>query len=95
MEIRSLDPGDTDAAHDLRIRAFGPRDDDWRPPMPAAIAENRMLGVYDGARLAATGLHHSFEQWWHGRAVPMGGVAGVCVAPEDRAGASGACSPTG
>jgi predicted acetyltransferase len=87
VEIRSLDPDDLDAARDLWVRAFGPRDDAdgaWRPPMLAAIAEGRMLGVYDGARLAATGFYHSFEQWWYGRAVPMGGVAGVCVAPEDR-----------
>ena len=24
------------------------------------------------------------RQWWYGRAVPMAGVAGVKVAPEDR-----------
>jgi Predicted acetyltransferase involved in intracellular survival and related acetyltransferases len=24
------------------------------------------------------------RQWWHGRAVPMAGVAGVTVAPEYR-----------
>jgi predicted acetyltransferase len=86
VEIRSLDPDDLDAARDLWIRAFGPRggDDGWRAPMLVTIAEDRMLGVYDGARLAATGFYHAFEQWWHGRAVPMGGVAAVCVAPEHR-----------
>lgn len=52
--------------------------------MLVTIAENRMLGVYDGSRLAATGFYYTFEQWWHGRPVPLGGVAGVCVAPEDR-----------
>jgi predicted acetyltransferase len=86
VEIRSLDPDDLDAVRDLWTRAFGPRSDGdgWRPPMVLAISENRMLGVYDGSRLAATGFYHAFEQWWHGRAVRMGGVAGVCVAPEDR-----------
>lgn len=86
MEIRSVDPDDLDAVRDLWVRAFGPRDrgDAWRCLVLRAIAENRMLGVYEGVRLAATGFFHAFEQWWHGRAVPMGGVAGVCVAPEHR-----------
>ena len=82
MEIRSVDPDDLDAVRDLWTRAFGPRKrgDAWRSFVLRAIAENRMLGVYEGARLTATGFFHAFEQWWHGRAVPMGGVAGVCVA---------------
>jgi predicted acetyltransferase len=85
MEIRALDPDDLDALHDLRTRAFGPQSrQEWLPYARRAAGENRLLGVYDGSRLAASGSHHLFDQWWHGRAVPMGGVASVCVAPEDR-----------
>jgi predicted acetyltransferase len=83
VEIRALDPGDLDAVHDLWVRAFGPRGDDGDRTL-RAIQEGRILGVYDGPRIAGTGYYHAFEQWWHGRAVPMGGVGGVCLAPEDR-----------
>ncbi|WP_329261772.1 GNAT family N-acetyltransferase [Actinoallomurus sp. NBC_01490] len=84
METHTLEPGDLDAVHDLWDRAFGPspgRDDAWAL---RAMGEDRFLGVRDGGRLIAVGHYHPFEQWWHGRAVPMGGVGGVCVAPEDR-----------
>ncbi len=85
MQIRTLDPDDLDAFEDLKIRAFGLRPaHDWRTPALADIGEDRLFGVYDGARLVATAKTFPFEQWWHGRAVPMDGVAGVSVAPEDR-----------
>lgn len=85
MEIRTLDPDDLDALEDLKIRAFGPRPaNDWRTPALADIDEDRLIGVYDGTRLVASAKTFPFEQWWHGRAVPMDGVASVCVAPEDR-----------
>ena len=41
-------------------------------------------GRFDGGRLVGTALYHDMRQWWHGRAVPMAGVAGVKVAPEYR-----------
>ena len=83
MEFRVLDPADVDAVHDLWTRAFGPstRDDERTLRI---IQEGRIAGVYDGSRLIASGHFHAFEQWWHGRAVPMAGVAGVAVAPEYR-----------
>ncbi|MDN3358026.1 GNAT family N-acetyltransferase [Actinomadura sp. DC4] len=85
MEIRSLDPGDIDAAHDLQVRAFGPKSgDNMRARTLRTVEEGRMLGVYDGPRLIASAFYHALDQWWHGRPVPMGGVAGVCVSPEDR-----------
>jgi predicted acetyltransferase len=85
VEIRSLDPDDIDAAHDLQVRAFGPLSrDSMRPRTLRTVQEGRMLGVYDGPRLIASAYYHAFDQWWHGRAVPMGGVGAVCVAPEDR-----------
>jgi predicted acetyltransferase len=83
VETRSLDPSDVEAVHDLWVRAFGPADHDGGRTLRAA-EEGRLLAVYDGPRLVAAGLFHAFDQWWHGRAVPMGGVGGVCVSPEDR-----------
>lgn len=85
VEIRSLEPGDVDAVGDLWLRAFGPAaGGDRRGQALLAVSENRILGVHDGSRLVATAFYHAFDQWWHGRAVPMGGVAAVCVSPEDR-----------
>ena len=85
MEIRSLAPDDIDAAHDLQVRAFGPASrENMRARTLRTVEEGRMLGVYDGTRLIASAYYHAMEQWWHGRAVPMGGVGAVCVAPEDR-----------
>jgi predicted acetyltransferase len=83
VEIRVPGPDEIDAVHDLWVRAFGPSSrEDARTRR--VIEEGRMLGVYDGPRMVACGYFHAFDQWWHGRAVPMGGVAGVGVAPEYR-----------
>jgi predicted acetyltransferase len=83
VKIRSIDPGDVDAVHDLWLRAFGRSDSDPGRTL-LAVHEGRMLGVYEGPRLVACAMYYAFDQWWHGRPVPMAGVAGVCVAPEDR-----------
>ncbi len=32
----------------------------------------------------AAAAFHDMRQWWHGRALPMAGVGGVKVAPEQR-----------
>ncbi|GAB3978790.1 GNAT family N-acetyltransferase [Actinoallomurus acanthiterrae] len=85
MDIRALAPEDLGAEYDLMVRAFGPRDQAQflRHARPA-VRQGRVLGIYDGDRLVASARYHLFDQWWHGRAVPMGGVAGVAVAPEER-----------
>ncbi|WP_067484517.1 GNAT family N-acetyltransferase [Actinomadura hibisca] len=88
MEIRPLTADDLDAALDSNIRAFGPVPaadrDAWRSRVSLALPEGRLLGAFDGGRLVATSRVLDFRQWWHGRAVSMGGVAGVTVAPEAR-----------
>jgi predicted acetyltransferase len=55
-----------------------------QPVIEPAVAAGRCLGAYDGSRLVGTALYHDMRQWWHGRAVPMAGVAAVTVAPEYR-----------
>lgn len=85
MDIRALAPEDLGAAYDLNVRSFGPSDQAaWLRRSRSAVRQGRVLGVYDGDRLVASGRYHRFDQWWHGRPVPMGGVASVAVAPEDR-----------
>jgi predicted acetyltransferase len=88
VEIRYVVPADRDDLLDLRSRAFGRPSAAERerilPSLQQQFAEERVLGVYDGGRLIASGRYHAMEQWWHGSAVPMGGVASVYVAPEER-----------
>jgi predicted acetyltransferase len=76
---------DWDEYVDLAIRAFGPVDEAMvQPVIEPVVAAGRCLGALDGGRLVGTALYHDMCQWWHGRAVPMAGVAGVTVAPEYR-----------
>jgi predicted acetyltransferase len=88
MQIRDLDAADLDAALDIRTRAFGyvePSDAAiWKQAMEAVITDGRALAVYDGARLLAMARINQFTQWWHGRQLPMAGIGGVVVAPEER-----------
>jgi len=87
--IRPLRPGDDlDAQLDLAERSFGPMGpgerDRRRRATAELVAEGRYLGAFDRDRPAAAAAFHDMRQWWCGRAVPMAGVAGVTVAPEDR-----------
>jgi predicted acetyltransferase len=89
IEIRVVLPGDDlDAQLDLSERAFGPIDaagrDQWREAVAAIIAERRCLGAFIGDRLVGGAMFHDMRQWWCGQPVPMAGVSGVRVAPEDR-----------
>ncbi|GAA2090359.1 GNAT family N-acetyltransferase [Actinomadura alba] len=88
MEIRDVATDDLDALWDLSDRAFGPipRSERERAKAPVleAIDDGRVLGCYDGGRLVGSGRYLPMEQWWHGAAVPMGGVASVYVTPEER-----------
>jgi len=84
--IRPLTPDlDWDEYTDLTVSSFGPMDEAGaQPDIEPVVAAGRCLGAYDGSRLIGTALYHDMRQWWHGRAVPMAGVAGVKVAPEYR-----------
>jgi predicted acetyltransferase len=86
LAIRPLTPGlDWDEYADLTMRAFGPEDPARvRARTEPAVADGRCVGAFDGGALIGAALFHDMRQWWHGRAVPSAGVAGVKVAPEHR-----------
>jgi GNAT superfamily N-acetyltransferase len=89
VEIRPFGADDDiEAELDLRRRSFGPLTAAIRPAWVAglhrSIESGQMLAAFDGTRLVATARFHAMGQWWHGRQMPMAGVAGVKVAPEAR-----------
>lgn len=72
----------------LRRRAFGmirPGDKPkWRASIEASVTAGQIFGAFDGGRLVASARYFTMQQWWHGQVMPMAGVAGVKVAPEER-----------
>ena len=86
MIIRPLTPDrGWDSYLDLTMRSFGPSDETrLRTTIEPAMVAGRCLGAFDGGQLVGSALYHDLRQWWHGRPVPMAGVAGVQVAPEYR-----------
>jgi predicted acetyltransferase len=89
LEIRPFTSGDgLEPEFALRRRAFGsiaradkPR---WQASVQASVDAGEIFGAFDAGRLVASARYFRMQQWWHGRCVPMAGVAGVKVAPEER-----------
>ena len=73
---------------DLARRAFGPFGEAERErrlaSARASVVSGRYLGAFDGGRQVGSARYFDMRQWWHGRSLPMAGVAGVKVAPEER-----------
>jgi predicted acetyltransferase len=89
VEIRPLGPDDDmDAQVDLGQRAFGVgrpgQWESWRYVAALRIGQGDFLGAFVSERPAGSATFHDMRQWWHGRPVPMAGVASVKVAPEYR-----------
>ena len=86
VDVRLLEEGDREPAHRLRQEVFQERpseyddevDRDYYAPL------DRRLGAFDGDRLIGHLAVWDMGQWFGGRRVPMGGVAGVGVLPEHR-----------
>ena len=94
VTVRPLHRGDDYAADlDLNQRAFGPSDPAGNEQRLAGVLLSLDGGRYFGAlrdgALVGTARFLEMTQWWHGRPVPMAGVAGVKVAPEARGGGAG------
>jgi predicted N-acetyltransferase YhbS len=79
---------DLDAELDLRHRSFGPMDAadrlHWLTELRACIDDSRQYGVWSAGTLVGAARFYDMTQWWRGRPVPMAGVGGVKVAPENR-----------
>jgi predicted acetyltransferase len=88
LDFRPLTESDLDVMQDVRVRAFGPMSgsgaERWRAVNAELIADGRQFGVFDGDQMAGCGKARGFEQAWHGRLVPMAGMAGITVLPEFR-----------
>jgi predicted acetyltransferase len=56
----------------------------WLDNARRIVETGATLGAFDGGRLVGSARYHVMRQWWHGRSMPMAGVAGVKVAPEER-----------
>jgi len=87
--IRAVRPDDDlNAQLGLTERSFGPissaERDQRRQPLADGVAQGRVFGAFDRSRPVGAAMFHDMRQWWCGRAVPMAGVGGVNVAPEDR-----------
>jgi predicted acetyltransferase len=88
-DIRRLTPDDDlEPLLDLARRSFGAFGGDARERRLAdareSIAAGRHLGAFDGGRMLGAAKFFSMVQWWHGRSLPVAGVANVVVAPEER-----------
>jgi predicted acetyltransferase len=79
-------PGDLGALLDLSVRAFGPvgNPEAWQASAAQAVRDGRFLATFDGGRMTAAARYLDLAQCWGGRWLPMAGVSGVTVAPEDR-----------
>jgi predicted acetyltransferase len=89
LTVRPLTPGDDlEPDLDLAQRAFGPLSEAEKEQRQVAsrltVAAGRCLGAFDGAALVGSARYLDLVQWWHGRPLPMAGVAGVKVAPHEQ-----------
>ncbi|MBO0821781.1 MAG: GNAT family N-acetyltransferase, partial [Nocardiopsaceae bacterium] len=87
VEIRPLGPDDDlEAQADLGEQAFGGKPaaerERWMRAAAAQVSRGAFLGAFADGRPVGAAKYHDMRQWWHGRAVPLAGVADVKVAPE-------------
>jgi predicted acetyltransferase len=78
VSARPLGAEDIEQVWRLNQLAFGYRSD--APPDDIGVS----FGLDAGGRVVASARIRSYEQLWGGRAVPMGGIAGVAVHPDAR-----------
>jgi predicted acetyltransferase len=86
LDVRPLAEADREAAHALRQEVFQHRPDayDGEVDRDYYAPIRRRLGAYHDGRLVGHLAAWDMGQWFGGRLVPMGGIAGVAVAAEAR-----------
>jgi predicted acetyltransferase len=89
VDIRQLGPDDDlEVDVDLGRRSFGPVSGAdapaWVAEAKAAAAGGRYFAAFDGGQVVGVAMFQDMRQWWGGRVMPMAGVGGVKVAPEQR-----------
>lgn len=83
FDYEALSPADDAAARGLWMQAFDTPSDYWADFTRRLGAENLRVLRSCGEVVALLGVYRA-GQWFGGRCVPCGGVAGVAVAPEHR-----------
>src|SRR5256885_9520031 len=83
VSVRTLRDTEVEQAWLLDRQAFNSPETE-RERWCAALVPERTHGVFVDDRLVAMGTVLGLGQFFGGRAVPMGGVASVAVAPEHR-----------
>lgn len=84
VTIRPLVAEDDPASFRLRVQAFSSEPATEFDPETPYIPPERRLGAFDGDRMVGHLGVWELGQWYGGRRVPMGGVAGVAIAPDAR-----------
>jgi len=87
VDIDDMAGDDFEQAFEARRRSFGSAGvtfESWCTIYEQSVSDRLALVARDGATVVASARILPLRQWWHGRAVPMGGVGGVVVAPEAR-----------
>ncbi len=83
MEVRTLRKSDAEQAWELDSDAFHvPRE--RKQSFLRWFEPGRAMGIFADRRLVAMTGAHGFGQFFGGRSVPMGGLASVAVAPDQR-----------
>ena len=91
-DLRVLTPNDDEALSRLMSEAFGGGSRPASPePEEGKDRVSTVLGVFDEARLVAAATIHDLHLIWGQTDVPMGGVAGVACAAEQRGRGHVAC----
>ncbi len=81
MELRTLTPEDDPSLSWLMAEAFSRGS---RPEPKERKERSPALGIFDGPRLVAAAIIHDLHLTWGQTNVPMGGLAGVACAAEQR-----------
>lgn len=84
LDIRSLTPADDEPSYRLRVQAFSSDPEAEFDAEVPYVPPERRLGAFVGDRMVGHLACWEFGQWYGGRRVPMGGVAGVAIAPDAR-----------